>query len=665
MTSTNYSNNSVKTFKMVFCRNFAAFAVFQAVAALFSVWILSPYFKKLTAEQINAKEIAQSIFMNASVICFIQGIILAVVLFREIYSKRAVDFMFALPVKRGTYYNANVIFGLLNIVVSHSIYAAAVFLTFSSRMKMFDFNYYLKLMAVSFAVSAAVFAVSVFSAVLSGSVWHYIFVNGIAMLAVCLGAIGAVGYLNSIWGFQIDTANALYASPYGIFMLEISYADNHIFLKAAFAFVQMVVAYTAGLFVFKRRKAEIAENALSGKFIPAVMITICLLSEILLCLSVVEAKMYARILAAMLLTVVTAVVLSAIFFRKALVLSIVKCFGAAALISAVLIVCVEIGPSEKYISYIPEPDEIDQAVVYSYGSYGMSSITDILYGVSPLDNPYNTAYGDDGEESRYKYKFASDEAKEKLFALHSKMISDETRNNVYSDAYYENGYSSLKIEYILKNGRKSTRFYCVAASDICNEFADLLKTEEGINQVDPFNMKKEDMLYSNIILHYPEAFLYSGEEIYDGPVFMNEEDCFVLLEKIKKDMVNISAPEFLGIANVNFNFWYDYAYELDDVAEVEFCTLTDMVTEEQRAALKNMTYDEIIEYENKYLEEVQYTKWLTNSAGFGITTASRETLAYLEELGYTYDENLLEQNIAAAHAEAEAADNEIYPNTVQ
>lgn len=664
MTSTNYSNNFIKTLKTVFRRNFAAFAVFQAVAVLFSLWILSPYFKKLTAEQINAKEIAQSIFMNASVICLMQGIILAVVLFREIYSKRAVDFMFALPVKRGTYYNANVIFGLLSIIVSHIVYVAAVYLTFSSRMKMFDFNYYLKLMAVSLLVSAAVFAVSVFSAVLSGRVWHYIFVNGIAMFAVCLGAIGTVGYLNSIWGFQIETANALYISPYGIFMLGISDADNHIMLKAALAFVQMVIAYAAGLFVFKRRKAEIAENALSGRFIPAVMIAICLLSEILLFLSVVEAKMYARIIAAMLLTVVTAIVLSAIFFRKPLARSVIKCFGAAAVISAVLIACVEIGPSEKYISYIPEPEEIEQAVVYSYGSYGMSSITDLLYGVSPLDNPYNTDYSDE-EESRYKYKFTSDEAKEKLFALHSKMVSDKTRNNVYSDEYYENGYSSLKIEYILKNGRKSTRFYCVAASDICNEFADLLKTEEGINQVDPFNMKKEDMLYSNIILHYPEAFLYSGEEIYDGPVFMNEDDCFALLEKIKKDMVNISAPEFLGIANVNFNFWYDYAYELDDVAEVEFCTLTNMATEEQRTALKNMTYDEIIEYENKYLEEVQYTKWLTNSASFGITTNSREILAYLEELGYTYDKNLLEQNIAAAHAEAEAAENDIYANTEQ
>lgn len=656
MTSTNYLNNFMKALKMAFRKNFAVFAVFQAVTALFSVWILSPYFKKLTEEQIHTKEISQSIFMNASVICLIQGIVLAVVLFREIYSRRAVDFMFALPVKRGTYYNANVVFGLLSIVISHIIYIAAVYFTFSSKMKMFDFNYYLKLMAVSLTVSAAAFAVSIFSAVLSGRVWHYIFVNGIAMVVVCTGAFGAVGYLNTIWGFQIETANALYVSPYGIAIL----GANHIALKAVFAVMQMAIAYTAGLFIFKRRKAEVAENALSGKFIPAVIITMCILSEILLCISVAEAKMYTRIIAATIVSIVTAVVLSAIFFRKPFAKPVIKCFGSAALISAVLIICVEIGPREKYISYIPKPNEIDHAIVYSYGSYGMSNITDLLYGISPLDNLYEIENIED-EEGRYKYRFASDEAKEKLFALHGKMVSDKTRKNVYSDEYYKNGYSSIKIEYILKNGRKSTRFYCVEANDLCNEFADLLKTEEGINQVKPFNIKKEDVLYSNMFLNYPEAFTHSGEEMSGSEILLNSNEYFILLEKIKKDMQCVPAPIFFELVNANFNYWPGYDFELDYVAEANFCVLTNIASKEQRVLLKNMTADEIEEYEDKCLEEVPYTSWLTDSLHFVITKDSRESLAYLEELGYTCDTKLLKQSIAAAYDEA--AEDNLYPNT--
>ncbi len=116
MISINSSNNFSAVLKNNFRRYAALFIVFQIFAVLFSGFLISFYADSYDGSYNSTNNITNT-FSDICMplfafFCSIEAFILVAVMFRGIYSKRASDFYFSLPVKRGAWFNADFLFGV-------------------------------------------------------------------------------------------------------------------------------------------------------------------------------------------------------------------------------------------------------------------------------------------------------------------------------------------------------------------------------------------------------------------------------------------------------------------------------------------------------------------------------------------------------------------------
>lgn len=641
MISTNYSNNFFRMFKNVIRRNAVIAAVYQVLSA--ACIICSLYLSKKYASEIDAVLTTDYIYLYFGGFCIIASFVLAAVLFHDIYSKRATDFLLSIPVKRSIYFNANVIFGVFNIVLSYVISTIILYAVFLYSSKTFDYLYIIKVTSVLLATVIAMFLIFAFCAVVSGKLWHYFLFAFIAIFVISIGAIGAAGYLNTIWGFRINTTDVQYIYPFGIFLKGMIDRDDNLLLRAGISLLYIVAAYVAGLIAFRRRKAEIAENTVSGCFIPAAIIAVSVFSGISFCLSLYELNLYIRITAAVILAFIVTIVLSAAFFRKALAKAAAKGLGASLLISIVFIAVVEFGAPVKYVSYVPQPEEIESAVVYDYHGYGIINLKKIIHSASMFSNPYLFDSEKDAERNKYTYKFTEEVSKEKLFTLHSRLIADKTRKNAHSK---ENEYNSLKIEYVLKNGKTVTRFYSWSSSDAHEEYAELLRTEEGLKQIDDLNLNKDNLFFAELEFDYPQTFLCNGEEVSEYAA-LHLEDYSVLLDLIRKDAVNnISTEQFLS--RFSSHQFHVSSEKVKAVLTIGLYSFNDYnLSEEQKQMFKNMTPGEILNYNQWCLEESHYQVNLIDTYYFNVTKDNKEILDFIKDYGYSFDEALFDELAAS------------------
>lgn len=651
MTSTNSSTKFFRMLKTVFCRNAVLATVFQILTAVFAFYISSPYLSRALfgeARETDTVFVADWMYLCYGHLCIAFGFLFAAVLFRELYGKRASDFLFSMPVKRSVYFNANVFFGLINFVISFSVSAGIVYAAYSSS-ESFDFAYFIKIMAVLLLCVSAVFLVFAFCAAASGKLWHYLLLAFIITVIITFGALSAAIYINnSVWGLRFKVGYAWSVAPFGLFYRGMTGRAQFLPARAILLFIQAAAAYAAGLAVFKRRKAETAEDRVSGKAVPAVFIIICILSEILFCLCLSEIGFSLRIAVAAAVSLVTAVVLSAVFYRKVLGKGAVCGLGTALLVSAVFIGTVEFVLPEKYSTVVPKPEEVKSAVVYSNGTSGITSIQKELYSSFSVDIPkilfdrppsvYNLFEGN-GEDTQYAYTFAQEDSKEKLFALHSRLASEELRKKACQKDHYENGYNSLKIEYELKNGKKITRFFSWGSDDAFSEYAALLKTEEGLNRIMPFNLKPENIFCASISLTYPQAYSCYGTEA--SPFHdMYLSDYTELLDAMKKDIAAMPAVEFLHNYAPNFAVALPETIYQQNVMTMSVYALNEnTVTDEQRALFENMLLGEVLDCEQQYRGQSGFSGPLTDLCNIKVSKNDRATRTFIEDyLGFAFDE---------------------------
>ncbi|MDE5669978.1 MAG: hypothetical protein K2I14_00730 [Eubacterium sp.] len=448
MTSTNSSNNFLAALKNNFRQYAALFAVFQIFALLLSVLLINfnaDYFDGRNQLTNNITEIFSNMCIPLFVCFFsVEAFILAAVLFRGIYSKRASDFYFSLPVKRGSWFNANFLFGVISMALSYAMFYIISMITVNfGSFKAFRFvnleaGSFLKFTLMSFAAVAVLYTVFVMCAVIAGRIWQYVFLSFISTLVLYIGAIGFICYLNTIYGFwlNLETSYSIAAVK-----LVISDVTDFSVLKFAIAAVaQFAVFYTAGYVAFKKRKAEVAENRLSGKVLPVALTVICFLAETFVCLGIGnEVSLFARILAAIIIAAVTAVVLSAVFFRKAMSKPVFASLCCAIMFSAATILSVQLISEKIYVNVVPETDEIESVTVRSYSNDGSTSVIDILCGYSYIE--LSDSFEKNISFNRDEYKFSTEEAKEKTVQFQQKILSDETRDNIYSEEYYNGSVS--------------------------------------------------------------------------------------------------------------------------------------------------------------------------------------------------------------------------------
>lgn len=627
MISINSSNNFSAVLKNNFRRYAALFIVFQIFAVLFSGFLISFYADSYDGSYNSTNNITNT-FSDICMplfafFCSIEAFILVAVMFRGIYSKRASDFYFSLPVKRGAWFNADFLFGVISFAVSYAIFCISSIIVINSNMlRQFRFvnleaGCFLKYAFMSFTALIVVYTVFVMCAVIAGRMWQYILLSFISSLALYAGAAGFICYLNTVYGFWLNLENSYIASAVSLAFSGISdFSVLKFFLAAA---VQFAVFYVVGYLSFKKRKAEVAENKLSGKLLPIVLTVTCFLAEIFVCLGIGnEVAFSGRIITAIIMVSVTALILSAVFFRKAFSKPVFISLLGAVILSALTIFSVQLIPEKIYVNVAPEADEIEAVSIYDYNALGSSDITDLLYGINYLN------ISDESEVRNYK--FLTDEAKEKAVELHKKLLSEKTRNN--SNGFDEGGDTTLGIEYRLKNGKTIRRVYTVLTKDIIEEGIALFKTNEGINGIEGFNYNSEDIIFSVFGLYADD---------YENSFYIEKTDCRKLRECVQKDIMNREASEFAGSAGLPFlTMWEDYDSDLDNEPEKDIYTLSFFIFKagvpvSERVKMEKLSPKEIVKYDSEFYLQIEEVSFYIDM------DQDINTVSYLEELGYNFN----------------------------
>lgn len=627
MISINSSNNFSAVLKNNFRRYAALFIVFQIFAVLFSGFLISFYADSYDGSYNSTNNITNT-FSDICMplfafFCSIEAFILVAVMFRGIYSKRASDFYFSLPVKRGAWFNADFLFGVISFAVSYAIFCISSIIVINSNMLRqsrfvnLEAGCFLKYAFMSFTALIVVYTVFVMCAVIAGRMWQYILLSFISSLALYAGAAGFICYLNTVYGFWLDLENSYIASAVSLAFSGISdFSVLKFFLAAA---VQFAVFYVVGYLSFKKRKAEVAENKLSGKLLPIVLTVTCFLAEIFVCLGIGnEVALSGRIIAAIIMVSVTALILSAVFFRKAFSKPVFISLLGAVILSALTIFSVQLIPEKIYVNVAPEADEIEAVSIYDYNALGSSDITDLLYGINYLN------ISDESEVRNYK--FLTDEAKEKAVELHKKLLSEKTRNN--SNGFDEGGDTTLGIEYRLKNGKTIRRVYTVLTKDIIEEGIALFKTDEGINGIEGFDYNSEDIIFSVFGLYADD---------YENSFYIEKTDCRKLRECVQKDIMNREASEFAGSAGLPFlTMWEDYDSDLDNEPEKDIYTLSFFIFKagvpvSERVKMEKLSPKEIVKYDSEFYLQIEEVSFYIDM------DQDINTVSYLEELGYNFN----------------------------
>ncbi len=627
MISINSSNNFSAVLKNNFRRYAALFIVFQIFAVLFSGFLISFYADSYDGSYNSTNNITNT-FSDICMplfafFCSIEAFILVAVMFRGIYSKRASDFYFSLPVKRGAWFNPDFLFGVISFAVSYAIFCISSIIVINSNMlRQFRFvnleaGCFLKYAFMSFTALIVVYTVFVMCAVIAGRMWQYILLSFISSLALYAGAAGFICYLNTVYGFWLNLENSYIASAVSLAFSGISdFSVLKFFLAAA---VQFAVFYVVGYLSFKKRKAEVAENKLSGKLLPIVLTVTCFLAEIFVCLGIGnEVAFSGRIIAAIIMVSVTALILSAVFFRKAFSKPVFISLLGAVILSALTIFSVQLIPEKIYVNVAPEADEIEAVSIYDYNALGSSDITDLLYGINYLN------ISDESEVRNYK--FLTDEAKEKAVELHKKLLSEKTRNN--SNGFDEGGDTTLGIEYRLKNGKTIRRVYTVLTKDIIEEGIALFKTDEGINGIEGFDYNSEDIIFSVFGLYADD---------YENSFYIEKTDCRKLRECVQKDIMNREASEFAGSAGLPFlTMWEDYDSDLDNEPEKDIYTLSFFIFKagvpvSERVKMEKLSPKEIVKYDSEFYLQIEEVSFYIDM------DQDINTVSYLEELGYNFN----------------------------
>ena len=680
MTSTNSLNNNrfLPVLKNVFKRNIVLLLILPVVSTIFSVFIsrgvMDGYQDLLQqAAEGFTLPITESILIGSGIFLYGAGMVLmlifAVTLFREIYTKRSSTFYFSMPIKRGVYFNANMIFGLTSLLLSYIILACVPIAiikgnaAYQAGLYVFEIPTFLNHITIAALCVAVAYAAFLLCAALAGRTWQYLVLCYIIVQAGNLFT-NFRAYLNTVWGFYIESSFSWLVSPSAVYTnIFGELLENPLKYYIALA-VQFAVLYAVGYTVFKKRKPEVAEVSLTGKIVPPVLITLCLLTVSFAFLSLGMSISLIKLCLAVGVTLLATVILSAIFYRKAFTKSTLLCFIITVAVTVVTFAAVEFIPNINFKNYVPEASKVESVTLeenVDFGNEGAlpSKLLAVMFEFLPEESLYAEQIGE-------PYTFTSDEAKAKVEALHNKMIAQSTIDNAYSEDYYYHGYYSVKLVYHLKDGKTVTRSYCVGTMDVYQEYIDLMKTEEAIRQTVSDFFKDKEIMYMGIDEYASDEEM--EDENYDWElypyirptVYVSLDEYDTLLDMIVKDRLNEPESVFadLGLSSAfdifdlndyyrDENFWslgFDEDEDDEDETEVNdyvdyrdisirVSVLSENATEEQKELLKNMTAEEMAEYEDKIFNGF-YDHYPFDSIYIHLNrNTDTNTVEYLKSLG--------------------------------
>ena len=650
--------------KNIFRRNILSLILAPLITLLITLMFTTSI---LSIDPLSVKDItfefSSYLAITLAVISFVIALIVVYTLYRELFSRRASDFLLAMPVKREAFFNANAFFGVVIIALSYVIpFAASVFLIksdviYPAKLFTFDVGVCAKLLLISFLASIAVLSLFVVCAAISGRKWHY-FVLSYFTVSSALGlSTGLTNYLDTIWGFMIEYDYSFVVSPVAAVTISVDDKLNNMPAIIVALLALTVIMYAAGLIAFKHRKAEVAETTIFGKILPFTIITVFLLGDAFAALTLLN-KLYINIIIAIVAMILCTLIITALFYRKPFNKLTLTSLAASIAITAIVICCVEFAPKATgYVDYVPETSEVESVTVKTDGNYvNMQSLgifSDLFFGSYYYDGlgMYN--------ETEPAFNLSTEDAKSAVLALHKKMASEEAHDRFYDDETYEyDAVNVIKLEYKLKNGKTVVRTYTINASIARDEFAAVLKTDECLDQISPMNLGNDIIFVT--VEHYDgtDVYDYTEEDYFevideDYDDVVNNYDSLVLddysalLDCIKKDFKKTDYDDVIlsenGFDPDYFKQWSEDILdsETGEAAEtgfsLAFYSFNENATEEEKAKMLKMRPEEMINYDMQRVTDSGYElDYLLENCTYNFTESDNNTIKYLESKGYKF-----------------------------
>lgn len=558
------------------------------------------------------------------VACGFFSLSIAPKMFKEIYKKQSCDLFFSLPVKRSEYFFGKYIVGLLTNAISFGVSSTIYYFIIKSAYNNANVTVnskFLLQLGISLLLSLTVaYTLFVFCAVVSGKRIHYILLSIICLLLTGNAVSGFVSALNTVWGLNTGKNIPSVLNPVTNSVTAFSTQNNFPVLYAV-SIVEIIVLLGAGYAVFRKRKAEVAEVALSGNVAPYVILAVFTTS-----LFMSYGATYNLLLSLVMGAIVVAIaglIYSAIFYKKAYTKQTATTVISVCLVCTIFMISVYLPSHSRYVNKIPEADQV-ASIEYIEGgddtvTTGMlSTVTSLVIGY------YDYELSDDYDQ---KFTIESRQGIESVLALHKKLVDEKTINetkggNILSfvdmftgDAgYYNSNMYSCQIKYNLKNGKTVVRYYDASAKCIVDEIAEVFRNEEVLNQTKPFNIDKDRVLFSTVSIdqtysdpeYDTESEEYSDAANYQRYINENNNlpiDLTEFLNAYKQDLLEIeSAYGFIQATNSYYDISSMYSSS-NDTAMVAIYSLSDNCDKKSEEKLRSMSKMEIIDLATSYNEE--------------------------------------------------------------
>lgn len=556
-------------------------------------------------------------------ICCLTTFVASVKMFKEIYSKRASDMFFSLPVKREEYFVANALYGTIYILCSVAVVLLSTFILgktnfiFDSKSVDFDFGKFTGYIFAYGAVALFVFSISMLCTVLCGKKWQTVGLTCLTLGSFPVLVNSVIGILNSIYGFNVSFAvDALHN-----LITYTSYAVVYVCISRV---VLALVVFAIGYAVFKHRKAETAQENLDGKVVSNLFL---LMFQIIgaVALSLLGNEMWMKILFIVIAVAVITLVYCGAFYRKPCT----KQAFAGALTSVVLtslfVVCVAYVPAAcGYKNYVPKADNIKSAQFISQDDNYMYSNG---YSNGVINTVLNGFYYDEFNSDSHTVEISDKETLEKLVAFHSKTVSDEAYKR-FDDSFNKNvedendlsSWYSYSIKYLLDNGKTVTRCYTVNTEVVLAEYSALMKESEILKQEEPFCIDNSDILFARVENVYSEDEVPSTEEYdkendsyytyYDDSSYYKLNDYSGFFESVMADKQ--AEDDRLFVTEYGYGFFIDNLYYDNDYSIVIY-SFTDDATSEIREKISKMTPKQLERFIADCNENYPYTQYVKTS----------------------------------------------------
>ncbi len=615
------------------------------------------------------------IFLVMAVVCMLFGIFAAGKLFKEAYKKQSCDLYFALPIRREDYYFSAYIYtavlNLIGMLVPTLIFICTMSLmsTKAVTFTMVWEGFFGQVIPVMLAVFAYMSAF-IMCAVTAGRRIHYTLLVLVCLFAPSAILSGVIGCINSIWGMSVDTIIPFCIDPFTSAFYNVFAADKDIQLPMCLiSSAEIIGMFFAGLIVFKKRKAEVAEVSLAGKILPYVFLALTALAGFMRYAGYTP---IIAIAAGCIFAVLLTMAFSGIFYKKVFTKNTGITVGAVCLAGVILVGAFNFPSYSSYVKNIPESSEVESIEIsnLSFSTVYLSFLTNIL-------NEF------DVEADIYSgFEVKSEKGIADTIALHQKLVDDDVIKEsksfsktplmtmLFDGSFWESDYEEtydVRLTYNLKSGGNLTRTYSVSSKYIINEYYELMKNEEILSQLPDLNYNQNDILYL-----YADSYSYDdeydeeivdGEEVADTEAF--DESCYEQKIDVKnwdsfkkayiKDLQKLEKNDFLdavytlsgfnGITG-SYDMEEDYAWDtyVDDnhLADITVWYVDADAPEDVKEEIKKMSLSEIQKIHEGYMleedldSETNSIYAYTSSSTISVDESQTETVKLLKDLGIKF-----------------------------